>query len=165
MFIVIYKEGTQLEAPLTKQTYELAQELPGDKYIFEFGLNNTYVHAMNVPHGLWFNTAGSNTPFIHGDYQLTNLVNHTPKRQVDFVFRYKNIEDIAIGWNINQGGISKGLTLAIREIMLASKFSSWADYQKHRATRDEIDQLKEEVEKLKKENEELRQQLPVSQQN
>ena len=159
MFIVIYKEGSQLDGALTKPTYELASALPGDKYIFEYGLSNSYVNGLNVPHGLWFNNAGSNTPFIHGDYQLTNLINNATKRSVDFVFRYKNEEDIVMNWNLNHGGISHGLTYAVKEIMQASRFSSWADYQKHSTTLDEIEELKNKVTKLEVENEKLHKKL------
>ncbi len=160
MFIVIYKEGSQHDTPLTRETYDLANALPGEKYLFEFGAQGKYVYALNVAHGLWYNVAWSKAYFQHGDYCLTD-VNHIKTHLVEFVFRYKDVEDIPIRVDTTNGGMPKGITNAVKEIMLASKFASWAEYQKHRATQDEIVTLKKRVEELEKENSELKQNLVV----
>ncbi len=89
--------------PLTRETYEMAIALPGEIYLFEFGDQGKYVYALNVAHGLWYNVASSKTYFQHGDYCLTD-VNHIKTHLIEFVFRYKDVEDIPIRVDTTNGG-------------------------------------------------------------
>jgi hypothetical protein len=160
MFIVIYKEGSQHDTPLTRETYNLANAMPGEKYIFEWGGEGQDVYSLNVLNGLWYDAAWKKIYFQHGFYCLT-AVNHINTFLIEFIFRYKDVEDIAIRIDTTNGGMPLGITNAVKEIMLASKFASWAEYQKHRASQNEIALLKKRVELLEKENEELKQKLNV----
>lgn len=154
MFIVVYKEGGQVDHPLTLDSYYEANKLPGEKYIFEWSRGK---YTPYDEKGVWCYENGQKGHFVHGDYYLTDIV-YKVKNIVEFVFRYKTTEDVTIKYNL-LGGFPKGLSYAIKEILLASKFNSWNEYVKNKADIKEMEKLKAENIALKLENEGLKEKL------
>ena len=126
MYIVIYKNGIQYEVPLTRDTLEQVQAVGDEKYVFIWGLKN---HKLNDPDGITFIGEDGKrcNEFKHESYVLRQVIKNENSKTFNFIFRNNGLDNSV---EIKYGSISfaKALTEAIKEIILASKFNSWADY-------------------------------------
>ena len=157
MYIVIFKEGNQ-QQPLQKTTFEQAFEMPGEKYIFDIPYKVHPSSELYIDGGIWCYDGEKHAHFIHDGYHLVSIDYINPNwadYSIEIVFSDRNHKIVAILFR--KSNIAYALTKAVREIILASKFSSWEEYLKNKADINEIDRLTTENAALKKEIEELRQ--------
>jgi hypothetical protein len=167
MFIVVYKEGSQYNEALIKETLEQAKALETDKYVFSWeGVH--YGYELYKANGiLCYNDDGQLTPFRHGKYTLTHITkviynkSSDGSKQFEFIFRYDNSKDVVIKSISREDSFPRTFSNAIKDILHASKFNSWEEYQENKVNVTEINKLKAENVALKKENEELKQKLAV----
>jgi hypothetical protein len=153
MFIVIFKEGNQLQQPLEKNTFEQAYEMPGEKYIFKMADKDVAISNLYIDGGIWCFDDKEPSHFIHDGYHLVHINKYN--NRIDVVFRYRDRQTIVMP-SYGNSTIPWAIAKAVREIILASKFNSWEEYQKNKADINEINRLKTENDALKKEIEKLR---------
>lgn len=165
MYIVVYKEGNQHSDALVKETWAQANALETAKYIFAWDGAEEGYELYNTPGVRHYGLDGNFTPFKHDNYSLTDIrkgihanVHHWQK-EFNFIFRHDNNRDIVIKEISSEIDFPRALSNAIKEIILASKFSSWEEYQQNKLDIKETDRLKNENQALRKEVEELKQKL------
>lgn len=167
MFIVVYKEGSQYNDALVKETWAQANALETAKYIFAWDGPQGGYELYKTPGIQHYGTDGNFIPFQHDKYTLTHVKrgihgnsSHWQK-QYDFIFRYDNNKDTVIKEISSEDDFPRALSNAVKEIIRASRFSSWEEYQQSKVHTKELDRLKSENETLRKEIEELKQRLTV----